>query len=231
MKFFIGMCVFLFSFHVSASCVILLHGLARTESSMETLEVKLKGAGYQVVNFNYPSRESAIEMLANEAIPTALKSCKPGTDVNFVTHSLGGILVRQYLSQHSILNLKYVVMLGPPNGGSEVVDTLAEVPGFHFLNGDAGLQLGTGSLSVPNTLGAANFNVGIIAGGRSINWILSTMIPGVDDGKVSIERTKLEGMNDHLLLPVTHPFMMKNDTVIFQVLYYLEHGNFLHEAE
>jgi len=198
---------------------------------MEALEVKLGDAGYEVVNFNYPSRDNSIEVLANEAIPAALKSCKPSADINFVTHSLGGILVRQYLSQHSISNLKYVVMLGPPNGGSEVVDTLAEVPGFHFLNGDAGLQLGTGSLSVPNTLGAANFNVGIIAGGRSINWILSSMIPGVDDGKVSIESTKLDGMNDHLLLPVTHPFMMKNDAVISQVLHYLKHGNFLHELK
>lgn len=137
--------------------------------------------------------------------------------------------MRQYLSNHSIKNLGRVVMLGPPNQGSEVVDKLRDVPGFHFINGDAGMQLGTGALSVPNTLGKANFDVGIIAGTRSINLILSTFIPSVDDGKVSIESTKLEGMNDHIEMPVTHPFMMKNEKVISQVISYLKNGSFEHD--
>ena len=147
-------------------------------------------------------------------------------NINFVTHSLGGILVRQYLKTHRIDQLKYVVMLGPPNQGSEVVDKLRNFPGFYFLNGEAGIQLGTGSLSVPNSLGPANFNVGIIAGTKSINWILSLLIPGTDDGKVSLESAKLDGMNDYIELPTTHPFMMKNKTVISQVIYYLENGEF-----
>ena len=117
-------------------------------------------------------------------------------------------------------------MLGPPNKGSEVVDKLGEVPGFHFINGDAGLQLGTGELSTPNSLGKANFDVGIIAGTKSINLILSSMIPNTDDGKVSTESTKLEGMNDHIEMPVTHPFMMKNEEVIAQVVNYLKTGRF-----
>ena len=93
--------------------------------------------------------------------------------MSFVTHSMGGILVRQYLRQHSVPHLHRVVMLGPPNKGSEVVDVLGNTPGFHFINGDAGLQLGTGQGSVPNTLGPVDFDLGIIAGTRSINWILS----------------------------------------------------------
>jgi hypothetical protein len=120
-------------------------------------------------------------------------------------------------------------MLGPPNKGSEVVDKLGNFPGFHFINGDAGMQLGTGEMSVPNKLGKANFDVGIIAGTRSINLILSMLIPSTDDGKISIERTKLEGMHDHLEMPVTHPFMMKNDDVIAQVIHYLKNGNFKRE--
>jgi len=105
-------------------------------------------------------------------------------------------------------------MLGPPNQGSEVVDKQDKVPGFHFVNRDAGLQLGTGELSVPNKLGPANFDVGIIAGTQSINLILSTFIPGSDDGKVSIESTKLKGMNDHIEMATSHPFMMKNEKVL-----------------
>ncbi len=117
-------------------------------------------------------------------------------------------------------------MLGPPNQGSEVVDKLRDIPGFYMLNGDAGMQLGTDQLSVPNRLGPANFDVGIIAGNQSINWILSMLIPGRDDGKVSIARTKLEGMNDHIVLPTTHTFMMQNAAAISQVIYYLANGSF-----
>ena len=218
--------LFLLSVEAHSSCVILLHGLARSDSSMEKMQQRLSKSGFHVVNLGYPSRKYPIEILAEKAIKPALDKCSTGATVNFVTHSLGGILVRQYLSIKEIPKLGRVVMLGPPNKGSEVVDKLGAMPGFHFVNGDAGLQLGTGHLSVPNSLGPANFDLGIIAGNRSINWILSSLIPNADDGKVSLERTKLEGMNDHLEMPVTHPFMMRNDRVISQVIYYLKNGEF-----
>ncbi|MBO9491979.1 alpha/beta hydrolase [Endozoicomonas sp. G2_1] len=210
-----------------ASCVILLHGLARSPDSMNKLDESLSQTGFTVVNQGYPSRDFPIELLAEKAITPALAQCPKDAKVSFVTHSLGGILVRQYLSTTDIEQLHRVVMLGPPNKGSEVVDKLAKVPGFEFINGQAGLQLGTGELSVPNQLGNADFDLGIIAGTRSINLILSQLIPGTDDGKVSIESTKLEGMNAHLVMPVTHPFMMKNKQVIKQVIHYLQHGSFI----
>lgn len=214
-----------------AGCVILLHGLARTADSMSYLAERLRLEQYTPVNLGYPSREHAIEVLANLAIEPALAECEPQQPVSFVTHSLGGILVRQYLRQTPLENLHRVVMLGPPNQGSEVVDTLADVPGFHLINGDAGLQLGTGENSVPIQLGAADFDVGIIAGTFSINPLLSTLIPDVDDGKVSVERTKLEGMRDHLEMDVSHPFIMSDDAVIDQVLHYLQHGKFFRSAD
>ncbi|RDE25374.1 alpha/beta hydrolase [Motiliproteus coralliicola] len=210
------------------SCVILLHGLARSSASLSKLESVLAEHGAQVINRSYPSRDYPIEQLADRAISPALDTCHEAREVHFVSHSLGGILIRQYLRQQPVANLGRVVMLGPPNQGSEVVDKLAAVPGFHFINGDAGLQLGTGAMSIPKSLGPANFDVGIIAGSRSVNLILSLLIPGIDDGKVSIESSRLEGMRDHLVLPVTHPFMMRNDQVIEQVVFYLEHGRFQH---
>ena len=197
---------------------------------MEKLEQALIDENYTTINVKYPSTEHDVKTLSEIAITPALSQCAPEAEVNFITHSMGGILVRQYLSSHQITRLNHVVMLGPPNQGSEVVDTLEDFPGFYFINGDAGMQLGTGDLSVPNTLGDANFDVGIIAGTRSINWILSSFIPDTDDGKVSVERTKLDGMNDHIEMPVTHPFMMKNDKVIAQVIYYLRHGKFQRES-
>ncbi|MGD8348326.1 MAG: alpha/beta hydrolase [Gammaproteobacteria bacterium] len=209
-----------------AENVILLHGLARTDRSMHKLEQALVGQGYCVVNVSYESTRHDIETLAETAIGPALSNCPGGQKIHFVTHSLGGILVRQYLQKHRIEHLGRVVMLGPPNKGSEVVDKLGEFPGFHFINGDAGLQLGTGATSVPNSLGPAEFDLGVIAGTSSINLFLSSMIPGPDDGKVSVENTRLEGMRDHLEMEVTHTFMMRSPEVIEQVIYYLREGRF-----
>ena len=179
-----------------------------------------------VKNVNYASTRHSIEELAENAISPALADCAAGQVIHFVTHSLGGILVRQFLHRNRIENLGRVVMLGPPNKGSQVVDKLSDFPGFRFVHGDAGLELGTGATSVPNRLGNANFDLGIIAGTRSINLLLSFMIPGADDGKVSVENTKLEGMRDHLEMEVTHTFMMQNKKVIDQVIHYLQSGKF-----
>jgi triacylglycerol lipase len=209
--------------------VILLHGLCRTSRSMVKMESALTEAGYKVRNVNYPSRSAPIEKLADDAIGKAVADCKNdgAPKINFVTHSLGGILVRSYLTRHEIPLLGRVVMLAPPNQGSEVVDKLGWLFLFKWLNGPAGNELGTDKNSMPNKLGAAIFPVGIIAGDRSINWINSLfLIPGRDDGKVSVERTKLAGMSDHIVIYATHPFIMQNREVIRQTIQFLRAGNF-----
>ena len=209
-------------------CVILLHGLARTSSSMAKIEDALQKENYRVVNIDYASREHAIDKLASIAISEGLKTCRiyRPNHINFVTHSLGGILVRQYLSTNKIVELKRVVMLGPPNNGSEVVDNLKGMPGFKALNGPAGQQLGTSATDTPKLLGPVDFELGVIAGTQSINLILSNYLPNPDDGKVSAQSTKVEGMKDFIALPTTHTFMMKNEKVINQTLHFLKHGLF-----
>ncbi len=210
------------------SCVVLLHGLLRSAGSMAALAAELEGANYVVANVDYPSREHSVQELAPLAVNTGRAACaKAGASpVHFVTHSLGGILLRQYLSQQPLPELGRVVMLGPPNQGSEVVDALAEMPGFAWLNGPAGRQLGTGSDSLPRALGPVNFPVGIIAGDTSINWLLSAIIPGPDDGKVAVEATKVAGMSDFVLVHHSHPLMMRSPTVIDYVLRFLATGRF-----
>jgi hypothetical protein len=216
------------SFSMSEECVVLLHGMARSDSSMNKMETKLKEAGYIVVNFDYPSTQHNIESIATDYLPNAIAQCKPNVIINFVTHSLGGIVLRKYLSDNKLERLGRVVMLGPPNKGSEVVDKLKNVPGFEFINGPAGMELSTDKTSVPNLLGAVTYPVGIIAGSSTINPILSQMLPNPDDGKVSVENTKVEGMADHIILPVSHPFLMRNDEVIRQVKSFLKTGKFQH---
>jgi triacylglycerol lipase len=210
--------------------VILLHGLCRTSRSMRPMERALTQAGYRVLNVDYPSRTAPIQKLADDAIGKALNRCQEdgATKIDFVTHSLGGILVRSYIARHVIPSLGRVVMLAPPNQGSEIVDRLGSFWLFKKFNGPAGNELGTDKNSVPNQLGPANFPLGIIAGDRSINWINSLMIPGPDDGKVSVQRTKLAGMADFLVLPATHPFIMRNREAIRQTIEFLRTGRFDH---
>jgi pimeloyl-ACP methyl ester carboxylesterase len=210
----------------SKECVILLHGLAKTNHSMEKISNSLEDEGYITVNYDYPSRTNSIDNLAQTHIKKALEQCPKRATIHFVTHSMGGILVRQYLHTNKVNHLGKVVMLGPPNQGSEVVDKLHELPGYAQLGGPAALELGTDGDSVPAQLGPANFDLGIIAGSRSINLVLSTLLPNQDDGKVSVDNTKLSGMNDHITLPVTHPFMMKNNKVISEIKHFLKNGVF-----
>lgn len=197
---------------------------------MEHLEAHLTKQNYFVVNQGYPSREKSVAQLSQEAIPPALSKCGGAKRINFVTDSLGGILVRYHLSQADIPNLGRVVMLAPPNQGSEVPDKLGDMPGFSQINGPAGQELGTENSSLPRRLGAADFDLGVVAGNRSINLFLSMLIPGKDDGKVSVDNTKLDGMNDHITLPVSHPFIMRDDDAIYQVSQYLALGRFDHIA-
>ena len=170
------------STHASATeCVALLHGLWRTENSMNKIEESLVEAGYRVANIGYDSTGDPVEVFTSGR--------------------------RAKIS---------------------VLGELAELglPGFSWFSGPAGLQLGTGEESVPRSLGSVTFDLGVIAGNKTINPILSQALPDKDDGKVSVESTRVDGMNDHLEMPVNHVFMMRNQEVIRQVIYYLQQGEF-----
>ena len=229
MKTIILFVILVFGFNSSiqaTECVVLLHGLARTDNSLSKMEEFLSQSGYEVINDYYASTEFKIEELAIDIIPKSVSKCPEKTTIHFVTHSLGGILIRQYLSTNSVENIGKVVMLAPPNKGSEITDRLKDLALYDFINGPAGMQIGTDSLSIPNKLGPANFDVGIIAGNTTVNPILSTMLPNPDDGKVSVESTRLEGMKDHIEVAVSHTFIMNDKIVIEQVLFFLKNGSF-----
>lgn len=212
--------------------IILLHGLCRSATSMEKMAKGLSDAGFIVVNKSYPSRRGTIEELSESAIGEALKDLRlsESNKVNFVTHSMGGILVRSYFKRHPEKKIGRVVMLGPPNRGSEVVDKIGHWWLFQKLNGPAGGELGTDLYSTPNRLGRVDFELGVVSGDRSINWINSLMIHGSDDGKVSVARTRVEGMKDQVIVHVTHPFLMKRKRVIELTIQFLRHGSFVADS-
>jgi triacylglycerol lipase len=195
---------------------------------MKMMERALAKEGYVVRNVDYPSRTAAIETLSTEVIGDALRSNKLAgvSKIHFVTHSLGGILVRYYFARNDEPRLGRVVMLGPPNKGSEVVDELKGWFLFQRINGPAGSQLGTDNQSLPRKLAPVRFELGIIAGDRSINWINSMLIAGSDDGKVSVESTRVDGMKEHVVVHRTHPYIMKGKESIELTTRFLRVGSF-----
>lgn len=214
----------------STECVILLHGFGRTRRSMKKMAKRLEALGYTVWNEGYPSTEKPIDELVTDHVAPAVRWAeeKGAEKIHFVTHSLGGILVRVYLQQGTLPSGSRIVMLAPPNRGSQVADRLKSFFLYKRFMGPVGQQLGTGPDSVPNNLEAVTADIGIIAGTRSMEPWFSLMLPGPDDGKVSVESAKLSEMNDFLKVKSTHPFIMRSPEVVDQVVFYLQNGWFSH---
>ena len=159
--------------------------------------------------------------------PAISENCSsPDKKINFVTHSLGGILVRDFLAKNELPNLGRVVMFAPPNCGGELADFLQKFRSFRFVFGPALAELGTNLKSVPRNLPLPDFELGIIAGNRSPNPILAKIIPGVDDGKVSVAATKLATMTDFVEVSSSHTFIFNSEKNLELVKNFLESGKF-----
>ncbi|MFC1579096.1 esterase/lipase family protein [Pseudomonadota bacterium] len=216
----------------SASCVVLLHGLWRTSLSMKALQWRLEDIGYRVINPTYPSLAHPVQELSVIAVEEGLAGCSALhlDRVHFVTHSLGGILVRQYLARSEIPGLQRVVMLGPPNQGSQMADYADSLSLLEPFMPRAVAQLGTSEESVPRQLGRVSFPLGVIAGTANYLPFLPGQTEEPGDGTVAVSETLVPGMTDFLELPVSHSLMMWDDEVIEQVVFFLEHGVFQRQS-
>lgn len=205
--------------------VILLHGLARTARSMRRMAERLQEAGYRTDNVDYPSTQHGVAYLTRYVEAAVARA--GGHGVHFVTHSLGGILVRAYLAGRTAVPHGRIVMLAPPNQGSELVDRFGKTAWFRFVYGPAGTALHTGDTSVPNRLGPLPPRTGVIAGCRSLDPG-ALFVPGACDGKVAVARARGTGAADVLIVPYSHTFIMQREGVIRQTLHFLHSGCFVH---
>ncbi|MGB5249125.1 MAG: alpha/beta fold hydrolase [Gammaproteobacteria bacterium] len=211
--------------------VVLLHGLGRGEASMRMLEQRLAVAGYTTYNIDYPSRKASPRTLVSILAAAVNECCGSAAKVHFVTHSLGGIIVRDYLAADPPDNVGRVVMLAPPNQGSELPDLLRDTWLFRTLMGPTALELGTDPSSWPNRLPMPTVETGVIAGTGSINLVGTMVIPGEDDGAVSVCSTWIEGLSDFLVVSATHTFIMRSTRVSSETIRFLQSGHFDHRDD
>lgn len=209
--------------------VVLFHGIRRSSSHMEGLQEYLEKLGYHVINVDYQSTVHEVDVLATMMNAKLSKQIPEDKTVHYVGYSMGGVLIRVMMNQVKPKNLGRVVQLAPPNHGSEVADFLKDIWLFKKIYGPAGQQLATNQQQVQNLLGSVTYELGVIAGNRSIDPISSNIIPGDDDGKVSVESTKVSGMKQHIIVPATHEFFPSNKHVREQTAIFLKTGAFSYQ--
>jgi triacylglycerol lipase len=206
--------------------VVLLHGLARGTSVMRPLARELAAAGFRVHNLDYPSTRATPESLVEVLHGEIARCCAASGRVHFVTHSLGGVVLRAYLAAYPMPEIGRVVMLAPPNHGSEYVDIAGGWKLFQLLLGPTAAQLGTSPESLPNRLPPPDFEVGVIAGTGSINPLGDALIAGANDGTVSVASTQLAGMRDFIEVNRSHTFILRDPEVAQQAIAFLRVGRF-----
>ena len=208
--------------------VVLLHGISRTALSFRKMQAALEAAGFATLNIDYPSRRHALEALAEHIRPAvALFAAGIEGQLHFACHSMGGLLARVTISRYRPERLGRVVMLGTPNGGSEIADRLKNVSLYRAWFGPAGAQLGTRRDASTNALfPVVDYPVGVIAGNRSVYPTASLFLPKPHDGRVSVENTKLDGMADHIVIGTSHPWLPGNRVAIAQTMAFLTDGKF-----
>jgi pimeloyl-ACP methyl ester carboxylesterase len=209
--------------------VVLLHGIARTSRSLRKVERALRAGGFATLNLDYASRRKPLDALAADIHPDIIAFADSiGGPLHFVAHSMGGLLTRVYVAHHRPAALGRVVMLGTPNGGSEVADLLKDLLLYRAFYGPAGQQLTTEQDADLTSLPPPDYAVGVIAGIRSIDPIASRFIlPRPNDGRVSVQSAKLANMTDHTTVKASHTGLLRHRVAIDQTIAFLREGCFL----
>lgn len=205
--------------------VVLVHGYGRKPSTMSDIAKYLEQRGYQTYMLGYPSYKRDIDGIEKEFQKQVDEVLLGVTDrVHFVGHSMGGLVVRNYLGKNKIPNLGNVVLLGTPNRGTPVVDHLKESWWFWYA-GPAAPKLSSKGSDFLNSLPAPTYKLGIIAGLVS-NDRTKEIFSEANDGIVTCESAKVIGMTDFVALPVNHHYLKHDTKALEQIFNFLKNVKF-----
>lgn len=219
--------------------VILLHGLGGWHGSMKTLADYLEERGnYTVFNMSYPSTRGEIGEHAR-ALASVVEHLEGIEEINFVGHSLGNLVIRHYLRDQTDApagrapdpRIKRIVMLAPPNHGSERAEKWSDNEMVLTVLGRAAQQLGSAWSTIESKLATPECDFGVVAGGRGDERGYSSRLVGDDDGTINVATTRLAGARDFVVVPVWHSFMMFHPTVLEYTHRFLEKGYFIAQDE
>ena len=208
--------------------VVLLHGIGRNHRWLKKLERALQREGFATLNLDYASRKKPLDLLAADIDgPIRRFAAETRGPLHFVGHSMGGLLARVYLAKHRPMRLGRVVMLGTPNGGSEIADHLHDLALYRAYYGPAGQQLTTRLDAALSSLPPLDYDVGVIAGSRSIAPVASLFkMSKPNDTMVSVESSRLDGMADHVVVRASHAGLPYHAEAIAQTIAFLREGRF-----
>jgi pimeloyl-ACP methyl ester carboxylesterase len=218
--------------------VLVLHGLGGWRGTMEPLADYLeRNSDFTVLNITYPSTRGDLADHAR-ALASVMDNLEGIEEINFVAHSLGNLVIRHYLADAADPEsgrspdprIKRIVMLAPPNHGSERAARWSDNDLFLAVLGGAAQQLGSGWSSVETRLATPACQFGILAGGRGDERGYSSRLDGDDDGTLSVSTTRLAGARDFMTVPVWHSFMMFHPRVQEYTLRFIEEGYFVSDA-
>jgi pimeloyl-ACP methyl ester carboxylesterase len=198
---------------MSGRAVILIHGIGRSSKSFNAMKLALEADGVTVVGFDYASTRVPISDSA-EYLNQVIESLEGIEQIDFVVHSMGGLVVRAWTHKHSDPRIGRLVMLGVPNLGAKMANHLKDVGLFKLVMGPAGQQLVEGDDAFVAGLPTPHFPFAVIAGARGTENGFNPLTPGDDDGTVSVDSTRLAGAADFMTVPTLHSFLMGNKDVI-----------------
>ena len=215
---------------MKGKAVILAHGIIRSSKSFGSMREELEKQGYLVVGFDYPSTQISITDAA-EHLASVVESLEGIEQIDFVVHSLGGLVVRAYLAKQTDKRIQRMVMMGVPNRGAKMADHIQTNLLYKLFYGPAGQQLGSGEDGLIAKLPTPKFEFAMIAGSKGTINGYNPLVPGDDDGTVSITSTRLPGAADFLTVRCLHSFLMFNDTAVAATVRFLETGRLREKGE
>lgn len=199
--------------------VVLLHGMGRGRASLWVLDMRLRQAGYKTLNFPYLANSQSLDGLSERLRVFIREKVKTPT-YHLVAHSLGNVIIRNTFKLELPPGLGRIVMLAPPNKPAELARALRENPVYRWFTGESGQQLGSEEFYAELPAPKAEF--GIIAGDRG----QSVTFNSPNDGVITVESTRLEGMKDWVLVHHSHTFIMNSRQVAQLCVQFLESGRF-----